>query len=75
MSRTEFCHSGGFSVLVGGHRRALAEGGGPRLAIATDGPLVRVLDLTGVGRFIPTFSSLAAAPAGLADVVVSAQGA
>ena len=61
MTRTGFCHSGGFSVLVGAHRRALAEGGGLRLATAADGPLVRALDLTGVGRFIPTFSSEAAA--------------
>lgn len=61
MTRTRFCHSGGFGVLVGAHRRALAEGGGLRLATSPDGPLIRALDLTGVGRFIPTFGSLGAA--------------
>jgi anti-anti-sigma factor len=76
MTRTGFFRSGGFSVLVGAHRRALAEGGGLRLATAADGPLARALDLTGVGRFIPTFSSLAAAlAAGPVGVIVSARGA
>lgn len=33
MTRTRFCDSSGFSVLVAAHQRALAEGGGLRLVI------------------------------------------
>ena len=58
MTGTQLCASDGFSVLVGAHRRAVAKGGGLRLATAADGSVARALDLTGVGRFIPTFSSL-----------------
>lgn len=69
MTPTRFCDLDGFSVLVGAHRRALAEGGGLRLAIPADGPVARVLDLTGVGRYIPAFGSveeaLAARPAAM----------
>lgn len=61
MSRTRLCPPAGLSVLVGAHRRAKSEGGGVRLAVPADSPLVRALDLTGVGRFIPTFISLAEA--------------
>ncbi len=71
MSRTRFCHFWGLSMLTGAHRRALAEGGGLRLAVPADGPLVRALDLTGVGRFIPTFMRLGEAlAAGPAAVIV-----
>lgn len=57
-------------MLVGAHRRALFEGGGLRLAIPADGPLERDLDLTGVGRFIPTFMSVAEALAAGPDAVI-----
>src|SRR2546421_11700839 len=33
MNRTRVCDSSGVSVLVGAHKRAPAEGGGPRLGI------------------------------------------
>jgi len=36
MTRTRFCDSSGFSVLVGAHKRALADGGGLRLVISAD---------------------------------------
>jgi anti-anti-sigma factor len=66
MTHTPLCDSGGLSVLVRAHRRAVAKEGGLRLVISADGPVVRALDLTGVGRFIPTFRSteeaLAASP-------------
>jgi anti-anti-sigma regulatory factor len=57
MTGTRVCGFVGFSVLVRAHRRAVAEGGGLRLVIPADGPVVRALDLTGVSRFIPSFSS------------------
>jgi anti-anti-sigma factor len=75
MTSTPLCDSGGFSVLVGAHRRTVAKYGGLRLVTSAAGPVVRALDLTGVGRFIPTFSSLeealAASPAGVAVPVPS----
>lgn len=64
MTSTPLCDSGGFSVLVRAHRRAVAKDGGLRLVTSAAGPVVRALDLTGVGRFIPTFSSLEEALAG-----------
>ena len=58
LSRTRFCPFDGLGVLVRAHRRVLANGGGLRLAVASGSPVARVLDLTGVGRFIPTFTGL-----------------
>jgi anti-anti-sigma factor len=69
MTGTRVCGFVGFSVLVRAHRRAVANGGELRLVIPADGPVVRALELTGVGRFIPSFSSreeaLAAGPAAM----------
>jgi anti-anti-sigma regulatory factor len=70
LTRTWSCPAAGLSVLVGAHRRALFEGGGLRLAITADGPLECDLDLTGVGRFIPTFMNVAEALAAGADAVI-----
>jgi anti-sigma B factor antagonist len=75
MTGTRSCDSAGLSMLVGAHRRAAAEGGGLRLVILADGPVVRVLDLTGVGRFIPAFSSLDQALAARPGAVLPAGGA
>ena len=58
MTGTRFCDSAGLSVLAGAYRRAVAEGGELRLVIPADGSVVRVLTLTGLGRFIPSFASL-----------------
>jgi anti-sigma B factor antagonist len=58
MTRTRFCDYLGLSLLVWAHRRAVARGGGIGLVVPAGGPVVRALDLTGVGRFIPTFSTL-----------------
>jgi anti-anti-sigma factor len=67
LTGTQVCGFVGFSVLVRAHRRAVFRGDGLRLVIPADGAVVRALDLTGVGRFIPSFSSreeaLAAGPA------------
>ena len=71
MTRTRFCDSSGFSVLVAAHQRALAEGGGLRLVIPAGSPVLRVFRAIGLGRFIPRFASLdqalPAAPAAAAD--------
>jgi anti-sigma B factor antagonist len=58
MTRTRFCDSSGFSVLVGAHKRALAEGGGLRLVIPDGSRVLRIFTVIGLGRFIPRFASL-----------------
>ncbi len=58
MSRTRFCDSAGLAVLAGAHRRALADGGGLRLVIPVGGAVARLLLLTGLDCFIPSFGSL-----------------
>ena len=58
MTGTRFCDSEGFSVLVGAHKQALAEGGGLRLVIPAGSPILRVFRVLGLGRFIPRFASL-----------------
>ena len=58
MTRTRFCDSSGFSVLVAAHQRALAEGGGLRLVIPAGSPVLRIFRAIGLGRFIPRFGSL-----------------
>jgi anti-anti-sigma factor len=71
MTRTRFCDSSGFSVLVAAHQRALAEGGGLRLVIPDGSRVLRIFTMIGLGRFIPRFASLdqalPAAPAAAAD--------
>jgi len=58
MTRTRFCDSSGFSVLVAAHQRALAEGGGLRLVIPAGSRVLRIFTVIGLGRFIPRFASL-----------------
>jgi anti-anti-sigma factor len=71
MTGTRFCDSEGFSVLIAAHKRALAEGGGLRLVIPADSPVLRSFRAIGLGRFIPRFGSLEQAlppgPAAAAD--------
>lgn len=58
MTRTRSCDSSGLSVLVRAHRRAVAEGGELRLVLPADGPVVRIVTLTGLDRSIPCFGGL-----------------
>jgi anti-sigma B factor antagonist len=71
MTRTRFCDSSGFSVLVAAHKRALAEGGGLRLVIPDGSRVLRIFTVIGLGRFIPRFArldqALPPAPAPAAD--------
>ena len=53
MTCTRFCDSSGFSVLVGAHKRALADGGGLRLVISADSQVFRIFTVIDLGRFIP----------------------
>jgi anti-sigma B factor antagonist len=57
MTRTLFCDSAGLHALVGAHRRAKAEGGAVVLAVSGE-PILRILELTGLGAVIPNFTSL-----------------
>jgi anti-anti-sigma factor len=56
MTRTRFCDSAGFSVLVAA--QTLAEGGGLRLVIPDGSRVLRVFTVIGLVRFIPRFASL-----------------
>ena len=58
MTSTRFCDSEGFSVLIGAHKRALADGGGLRLVIPANTQVLRTFKVIGLGRFIPRFASL-----------------
>ena len=58
MTRTRFCDSSGFSVLVAVHKWALAEGGGLRLVIPDGSRVLRIFTMIGLGRFIPRFGRL-----------------
>lgn len=58
LTRTLFCDSAGLAVLVKAHRRAVAGGGQLRLVLSADGPVARIIALTGLYRLIPCFRSL-----------------
>jgi anti-anti-sigma factor len=61
MAGTAVCDSSGLQTLPRAHKRAVSEGGRLRLVVPQDGAVCRVLDLTGLGLFLPCFSSLAQA--------------
>lgn len=58
MTRTQFCDSAGISVLVGAHKRALAECGELRLVIPASAAALRMFALTGIDQVIPHFPTL-----------------
>ena len=72
MTRTLFCDSAGLHALVGAHRRAMTEGGAVVLAVCGE-PVLRILELTGLGAVIPTFTSLAEALTHAADAASAAR--
>ncbi len=67
MTGTEFCDSAGLSVLIRGHRRAVAEGGSFRVVTATP-QLIRMLDVTGLDRLLEHFRTLEEALEPLAQI-------
>ena len=60
LSRITFLDSTGLGVLVGGVRR-LTDAGGTLNLVVTDARILQVLDLTGLRRVLPVFSSRAEA--------------
>ena len=57
MSRTRFCDSAGFHVLIRAHKQAQAEGDDVLLVISATAVL-RVFAISGLDRIIPNFSTL-----------------
>ncbi|MGA8099343.1 MAG: STAS domain-containing protein [Candidatus Cybelea sp.] len=58
LTQLEFLDSTGLGVLIGAHRRAAEHGGSFRL-IVTDGPILRLLNITGLIGVFAVFHSLA----------------
>ena len=60
LTHVEFIDSTGLGALIGGHRRALENGGGVRLVIQ-EGPIERLLNITGLMRVFKVYSSVQSA--------------
>jgi anti-sigma B factor antagonist len=60
LTQLEFLDSTGLGVLIGAHRRAAEHGGSFRLVIK-DGPISRLLNITGLIRVLAVYHSLAGA--------------
>jgi anti-sigma B factor antagonist len=63
LSSTEYCDSSGLNVLVRAFRRAQERGGELRLVASTNAVL-RILNVTGVGKMLKVYANL---PDALAD--------
>ena len=63
LTKTVFCDSTGLGTLLRVQRQAAAGGAQLRLAISPGGPVQRVLDLTGLDRLLPVYTSRAQATA------------
>jgi anti-sigma B factor antagonist len=57
MRQLEFLDSTGLGVLIGAHRRAAENGGSLRL-IVSDGPILRLLNITGLISVFGAYHSL-----------------
>lgn len=57
LTQLEFLDSTGLGVLIGAHRRAVEHGGAFRLII-TDGPISRLLNITGLVAVFAVYHSL-----------------
>ncbi|MDQ2663893.1 MAG: STAS domain-containing protein [Candidatus Eremiobacteraeota bacterium] len=60
LSQVEFLDSTGLGALIGAHRRALEKNGRVRL-VCTDGPIQRLLNITGLMKSFAVYSTLQAA--------------
>jgi anti-sigma B factor antagonist len=60
LSHLEFLDSTGLGALIGAHRRALENGGRVRLIVG-EGPIQRLLTITGLMRTFAVYGSLDAA--------------
>ena len=57
LTKLEFLDSTGLGALIGAHRRALENGGKVRLAVG-EGPIQRLLNITGLIRVFPVYTTL-----------------
>lgn len=60
LSQVEFLDSTGLGALIGAHRRALEKNGRVRL-VCTDGPIQRLLNITGLMKSFAVYTTLEAA--------------
>ncbi|GAC1390954.1 MAG: anti-sigma factor antagonist BldG [Vulcanimicrobiaceae bacterium] len=60
LTQVEFLDSTGLGALIGGHRRALENGGNVSLVI-NEGPIERLLNITGLMRVFKVYSTLESA--------------
>lgn len=60
LTHVEFIDSTGLGALIGGHRRALESGGSVSLVV-TDGPISRLLNITGLIRVFRVYANIEAA--------------
>jgi|SRR5579862_9771808 len=58
MTSTVFCDTSGVRALIDAHDRAVTDGIGFRLAIAPEGSVRRVLELSGIIRLLPVYFGL-----------------
>ncbi len=70
LSGVEFLDSTGLGALIGSHRRASENGGHVTLVVA-DGPISRLLNITGLLRVFPVYRTMADALAGRERVEAS----
>src|ERR1700756_440371 len=57
LTKLEFLDSTGLGALIGAHRRALENGGKVRLAVG-EGAIARLLNITGLIRIFPVYTTL-----------------
>ncbi len=57
LTKLEFLDSTGLGALIGAHRRALENGGKIRLAVG-EGQIARLLNITGLIRVFPVYTTL-----------------
>jgi anti-sigma B factor antagonist len=67
LTRVDFLDSTGLGALMGAHRRA-AEKGGRVSLIVSDGPISRLLHITGLARVFPVYPSIGDALAAISGV-------
>ena len=70
LTKLEFLDSTGLGALIGAHRRALEHGGRVRLVVH-DGPIARLLNITGLMRVFPVYATLANAIGDQARLIVA----
>ena len=58
LTATRFCDSAALRHLLLAHREAARAGTRLRLVIPPDGPVGRIVELTGIGRFVAVYPTL-----------------